>query len=241
MLHILICDDEPAFGHSLKCAIEALPDYNRRSMLISCVTDPNSISHATLRESDIVFLDIDMGEINGLDFAKKLRAVRRDSVLIFVTNYGEYAAEGYEVQAFRFLSKLKLEEKLPGYFRQALEELQRRTRIITVFCGGEEIPVHLDDLMYVKKENRCLQLHFVRPEKSPLMIRGTLRALEGRLQEDGFLRVHNSHLVNMRFVKSLQAKGVLLTNQEILPISQHSYKKLKMKYLEWKASVWYIY
>ena len=54
------------------------------------------------RDMDLIFLDIDMESVNGIQLAAKFREVRKDSILIFVTNYGEYAAEGYEVNAFRF-------------------------------------------------------------------------------------------------------------------------------------------
>ena len=122
MLHILICDDDTAFTNTLQSAIAALPDYHRRQMQTICVNDPRVLTKTDIQRADLVFLDIDMGDINGMKLARQMRAIRKDFVLIFVTNYGEYAAEGYEVNAFRFLPKLQLAEKLPSYFRQALAE-----------------------------------------------------------------------------------------------------------------------
>lgn len=127
MLHILICDDEPSFTNLLKQSLETLPEYEKRSMVIECVNEPQSISKPMVEKADIIFLDVDIGGVNGMEFAKRLRAIRRNFILIFVTNYGEYAAEGYEVDAFRFLPKLQLSEKLPRYFAQALAECERKT------------------------------------------------------------------------------------------------------------------
>ena len=110
MLHILICDDEPEFASLLKAKITGLPTYSRRRMSIECVTDPRSITVQMARDMDLIFLDIDMGSVNGIQLAAKFREVRKDSILIFVTNYGEYEAEGYEVNAFRFLPKLRMDE-----------------------------------------------------------------------------------------------------------------------------------
>lgn len=124
MLHILICDDEPSFTTFLKQSIEVLPDYEKRSMVIHCVNEPQSISKPVIETADIIFLDIDMNGVNGIQFAKQLRAIHRNFILIFVTNYVEYAPEGYEVDTFRFLSKLQLQEKLPGYFRQAWQSIR---------------------------------------------------------------------------------------------------------------------
>lgn len=148
MLHILICDDDTAFTNTLQSAIAALPDYNRRQMQTICVNDPRVLTKTDIQRADLVFLDIDMGDINGMKLARQMRAIHKDFVLIFVTNYGEYAAEGYEVNAFRFLPKLQLAEKLPSYFRQALAACRSRTRTLNVMCEGEGTNIVLDDLVY---------------------------------------------------------------------------------------------
>lgn len=242
MLRILICDDDKTFCDTLKQAIESLPDYNKKAMLIRCTNFPQTLSETVLRETDLLFLDIDMGEINGFNLAKKFCNVRPESVLIFVTNYGEYAAEGYEVNAFRFLPKLKLQEKLPKYFHQALEECQRKGRVINIYCQGENMPVNLDELSYVKSDAHFMLFYSQNADIPFLRSRITMQALEEKLSENGFLRIHKGFLVNMKFVVSLQTKGVVLTTGEILPLSLHNYKAIKERYLEWKgAQKWRMY
>ena len=236
MLHILICDDEPSFTNLLKQSLETLPEYEKRSMVIQCVNEPQSISKPMVEKADIIFLDVDIGGVNGMEFAKHLRAIRRDFILIFVTNYGEYAAEGYEVDAFRFLPKLQLSEKLPRYFAQALAECERKKRVIHLVCGGESFSVRLDELVSVKTEGRVLLFCFDTPHPPALRCRSTLQALEQQLSAHGFLRIHKSYLVNMQFVKLLQTKGAVLTTGESLPLSLHNYRAIKTKYLEWKGS-----
>lgn len=66
MLHILICDDELSFIEQLRQSIELLPTYNKRAMKITCANDPHKLKQSVIRESDIVFLDIDMGDVNGI-------------------------------------------------------------------------------------------------------------------------------------------------------------------------------
>lgn len=159
MLHILICDDDTAFTNTLQSAIAALPDYNRRQMQTICVNDPRVLTKTDIQRADLVFLDIDMGDINGMKLARQMRAIHKDFVLIFVTNYGEYAAEGYEVNAFRFLPKLQLAEKLPSYFRQALAACRSRTRTLNVMCEGEGTNIVLDDLVYAEIDERMVKFH----------------------------------------------------------------------------------
>lgn len=234
MLHILLCDDDAIFTEALKRLIEAQPEFNRRYMQIECVHDPNALKKAAVQKADMIFLDIDMGDVNGIALARQIRTICKDAVLIFVTNYGEYAAEGYEVSAFRFLPKLQLAEKLPDYFRQALAACRSRTRTLNVLCDGEGTNIVLDELVYVGTEERMLIFHRAEPA-APLKSRMSLRTLEEKLAEEGFLRIHNSFLVNMSYIAALQTSGVTLTTGQVLPVSLHGYKAIKMKYMAWRG------
>ena len=219
MLHILICDDEPEFASLLKSKITGLPTYSRRRMSIECVTDPR----------------IDMGNVNGIQLAAKFREVRKDSILIFVTNYGEYAAEGYEVNAFRFLPKLRIDEKLPDYFEKAVAACQAHARTLNLICDGEETSLAIDTIIYVEIESGLLIFHMdetARPERKSRM---TMRKLEEMLTNEGFLRIHSSYLVNMAYIERLLSSGVTLLDGKFLMVSQHNYPEIKKRYLEWKG------
>ena len=234
MLHILICDDEPEFASLLKSKITGLPTYSRR-MSIECVTDPRDITVQMARDMDLIFLDIDMGNVNGIQLAAKFREVRKDSILIFVTNYGEYAAEGYEVNAFRFLPKLRIDEKLPDYFEKAVAACQAHARTLNLICDGEETSLAIDTIIYVEIESGLLIFHMdetARPERKSRM---TMRKLEEMLTNEGFLRIHSSYLVNMAYIERLLSSGVTLLNGKSLMVSQHNYPEIKKRYLEWKG------
>lgn len=235
MIHILICDDEPAFASLLKERIVHQPSYSKRRMTVECINDSQSFTAEKLKNIDILFLDIDMGNINGMDLARQFRKYRKNAVLIFVTNYGEYAAEGYEVNAFRFLSKQKLDEKLSLYFDQALAECQARCRILSVLCGGEEVSLPLDQLIYAATSDGLIEFHLNDAARPLLRSRISMRDLETKLENDGFLRIHKGYLVNMTYIKKLLSSGVTLQTGEKLLVSMHNYPVIKRKYLEWKG------
>lgn len=235
MLHILICDDDPEFASLLQGKITELPAYSRRRMTIECITDPRSITVQMIRKMDLVFLDIDMGNVNGLQLARKIREIRKDSVLIFVTNYGEYAAEGYEVNAFRFLPKLCLDEKLPGYFEKALAECQAHARTLNLVCDGEETALAIDKIIYVETSSGLLLFHLDDAARPLRKCRMAMRKLEEMLADEGFLRIHSSYLVNMAYIQRLLSSGVTLCNGQFLMVSQHNYPEIKRKYLGWKG------
>ena len=228
MLHILICDDEPEFASLLKAKITGLPTYSRRRMSIECVTDLRSITVQMARDMDLIFLDIDMGSVNGIQLAAKFREVRKDSILIFVTNYGE-------VNAFRFLPKLRLDEKLPDYFEKAVAACQAHARTLNLICDGEETSLAIDTIIYVETKSGLLIFHMDETDRPERKSRMTMRKLEEMLANEGFLRIHSSYLVNMAYIERLLSSGVTLLDGKFLMVSQHNYPEIKKKYLEWKG------
>lgn len=235
MLHILICDDEPDFSSLLQAKLTQMPAYSRRRMTIDCINDPSSLTEQIIRKSDLIFLDIDMGDVNGLQLAQKLRTIRNDNVLIFVTNYGEYAAEGYEVNAFRFLPKLQLDEKLSDYFNKAVIACQAHTRKLNLICDGEETVLPIDKIIYAETCSGSLLLHMNEEQHSTRRVRMTMRKLTELLADEGFLRIHSGFLVNMAYIKRLLSNGATLLNSQVLMVSQHNYPIIKKKYMEWKG------
>lgn len=234
-MRILICDDDKAFAEHLKALLlEQLVPVDRW-VKVDCVSDPLRLSGEDLARYDIAFLDIDMGETNGIDLARRLRTARQDTILLFVTNFVEYSLVGYEVQAFRYLLKNELDQKLNGYVQEALAVLQKRRERVRLNCEGEEVDFLPQDLIYVETEQRHLLLHLQNTSRDILRTRCTMAELEGLLEEHGFLRIHKSYLVNMAYIKKLQSTVVLLTNNTELPVSSHSYAALKKAYLRWKG------
>ena len=120
------------------------------------------------------------------------------------------------------------------YFRQALAACRSRTRTLNVLCDGEGTNIVLDELVYVGTEERMLIFHRAEPA-APLKSRMSLRTLEEKLAEEGFLRIHNSFLVNMSYIAALQTSGVTLTTDQTLPVSLHGYKTIKTKYVAWRG------
>ena len=96
MVHILICDDDAAFAQDMAKKIQALPAYSPKSMNVQLLTDVTAMSAGVLTKFDILFLDIDLGNKNGIELARIMREHNAEAVLILVTNFSEYAPEGYE-------------------------------------------------------------------------------------------------------------------------------------------------
>lgn len=235
MVHILICDDDPNFAQAMSQKILALPEYSTKSMTLQCLTDITALQADTLAQGNILFLDIDLGEKNGIDLARTMRRSNPEAVLIFVTNFNEYAPEGYEVDAFRYLAKSDLDKKLPIYFSDALAVLRKRQRKVEILCEGESVPVPVQALAYVESQGREQCLHLVGGPREKLFTRLTMSHLEELLFPQGFLRIHKSFLVNMAYLQSLQSTGAVLTTGQCLPVGARSYRENKKEFVKWQA------
>lgn len=236
MIRILIVDDEADFGIRLADSLRALPLYSPKTMQVQCLTEPEKILNpANYSDCDLLFLDIELGRENGVELARRLRSAGVDAILIFVTRFKEYAPEGYEVGAFRYLAKTELEEKLPGYFASALAVCRQRRRAVEILCEGENVPIPVGTLVYVESNGHVQTLYLQGFGRETLQTRLTLGKLEELLRPCGFLRIHKGYLVNMAFLQSLKSSGATLKNGTVLPVGSSGYRCNKESYLLWRA------
>lgn len=237
MISVLLCDDDVRFLEKLKAATEAFFAARGLPAKIMGFSDAGEIGAETLNTCDIALLDIDYGgqTDNGMDLARRLRKARKDAVIVFVTNYVEYAPEGYEVQAFRYLMKNEIDRKLQGCLGSALAHLRRESPVVCFTSGGERIPVKLEELVYAESLGHTVLVH-LRGGRL-LSIYSSLAAVEDELSQRGFLRIQKSYLVNMAHLRYLKCSEAALDEGGTLPVSEKNYADLKRKYLLWKGAV----
>ena len=238
LIRIIICDDDPVFLEVLKKSIVVSMNNLGMPTKIHTYTSIEQIGEPLLASCDIAFLDIDFNRagFNGFDIARKLRAVRKDAVIIFVTNYIEYAPEGYEVQAFRYLLKKDYATKIELYISDAIKQLKKSRQTLKIMINGEVIDIPLSAILYIESNLRTVTIH-VQKEKNTKQYSyyAAISDLEKKLEPQGFLRIHKSYLVNMHHIKKYQCKGALLSDGTELRVSEKYYSEQKKKYLFWKG------
>lgn len=241
MIRILICDDEPMYNEKLEstvCQIVRNADIKAKIHTFSAM---EQISDQLLSSCDIALLDIDFANkrYSGLDIARKLRQFRSDSIVIFITNYIEYAPEGYEVQAFRYVLKSEVENKLESYLKQAFQKLNDSRESIKIQIDGEVIDLQIRDIYYIEAQLHTVNLYLQKSEAGATVKKYSFYAsmsnLEEQLTPRGFLRIHKSFLVNMQHIRRYQCQEVELDNGAVLRASANRYAEQKQKYLLWKG------
>ena len=232
MLRILICDDEESFANRLRGLLRAeLPE---TKAAICAYRAMEEIPEEVLGACDLAFLDIDFAgkQYTGLDIAARLRRLRPKAVIIFITNYIEYAPRGYEVGAFRYLLKSELERKLGQYLQEALAQLESDRQMLTIRAEGEPVSIPLHQILYLEANQHTVLVHTTVRDFTTY---ATLMELEERLESKGFLRIHKSYLVNMAHLSKYQSQEAVLSDGTVLRVSARSYAAQKQKYLLWKG------
>ena len=200
----------------------------------------DDLSGFVLQSYDIAFLDIDFGDRRGagIDLARRLRQKRNDAILIFVTNYVEYAPEGYELRAFRYLLKTDIDMKLEAYFSQAAEQFAAMLSI-SLQSIKQYHDEKFDKILYLESDKHTVRIYMLSSSAGPYSCYASLQSFEEKLQPLGFLRVQKSFLVNMRHIRKLQCGEAALESGETLPVSEKNYRQIKRAYLLWKgAQTW---
>lgn len=176
---------------------------------------------AAKRDVDLIFMDIDMPGINGMEAAGLLRTYDEQTPLIFVTNLAQYAVRGYEVDALDFIVKPVSYYHFSMRMDKALRVMQRNVHSqIKIVMRTGTIAVPYTDLIYVETINHDLVYHLVNPAESETRVRGSLSKLEKELADGPFLRISSGCIVNLDHVRSIQAGALHMSNGETLYASR---------------------
>lgn len=238
LLRVLLCDDDRLFLNKLHALIQSFFSEMGVKAKIHSYCSWEEIGTPILDSYDVAILDLDYTGKNytGIDIAKSLREVRQDVVIIFLTNYVEYAPEGYEVQAFRYILKSDLNKKLETCLRLALDQLKSSQEMMKIQINGELIDIRLNSILYLESQQHTVIAHVQKGSNTKqYLFYSSLTTLEKQLEQHGFLRVHKSYLVNMDKLKKYQCHEAILTDGTTLRVSEKNYSQQKAKYLRWKG------
>lgn len=234
-MKFILCDDNPAFMQELLHQIEhycAVKDWICRH---ACYPSTSQMLLADLSDADVVFLDVDMPHINGIEAARQLRSLYPRLIIVFVTAYIEYAPEGYCVDAFRYLLKQNLPEMLPLCLDAIWEKLYTSEESLLLPCENRSLPFRLRDILYFEGTSQRHVLVHTLSKTDPLPIRGRLADYEAQLSDKGFLRIQKSFLVNMLHIDQIRNYHASLRSGQSLKVTQQNYAAVKKSYVLWKG------
>jgi two-component system LytT family response regulator len=213
MLNCVIIDDEPLAVELLQSYIDRIPELR----LVRSFNDaPDAAAYLTSNPVDLMFLDIQMPHINGIQLLKSLE---KPPMVIFTTAYGEYAAEGFELDAIDYL----LKPFDMGRFQRSVSKAIEYHKFVAkeppvnpyIFVKSEYqvIKINLDDIRYIEALDDYIKIYTVTGR--PILTLMTLKAMTERLPDDKFARVHRSFIVSLGRIDSVRNRKIKIGDSEI--------------------------
>ena len=166
---------------------------------------------------------------NGIDVAKVIKKYKKDTIIIFISGYSEYFEKSFEADPVYFLVKPLKKETFTKAMEKAFEKLTSKEKKYLVLRKTEVIRIPLDDIVYIESEGRKIHIHC---SKEILSYYEKLDCLEKQVEND-FVRCHKSYLVNMKWIRRVNSKLVILTNGMELPVSRNKLMDTKDKVFEY--------
>lgn len=218
MITIAICDDETSVRLDLAEKLEQYAKESGTELRILQFDDGRTLLEGYKAEIDLIFLDIEMRDMDGVTAAKKIRDMDERVGLIFLTSYTKYALRGYTVGAMNYIIKpihyIRLKRELERFLEKRSKEPQE---FIAVSNENGKFKIRLKDLKYIETDKGSVILH---TSDKDIPVNKSMKELEQLLPTETFQRCHTSFIVNMDYIDGAKKLEIQLLDGSVLPISQ---------------------
>lgn len=218
-MNIAICDDNPGCRKQLK---EMLAPYNLQNNLNCIEFDSGEALLSSVLEHnwDIVFMDIEMEGISGIEAGKQLRKIQKDVIIIFVTSYVNYVSEAFRQNAFQFLVKPIDETEFRKDFERAMRLWRNRHRQYILKTTERTYSIKYSEILFVEAYHRHIKIHTVKEDYETM---GKLNDEYQKLKLYGFTQCHQGYIVNMALINSISKIDVEMKDGSRVPVSRRLY------------------
>lgn len=232
MIKVAICDDEKIFLDGYVKIINNIKEVYGYSIEIVKFNSGDELINSLIIDDvrfDIIFLDIIMGKINGIETAQKIRELDHIVEIIFLTSSKEYALESYEVKASNYIIKnsVSVEEKISDAIKYACSKVDD---YILVTNKSSIEKVELRKIVYIESNKRKIIITTV---KTKYEMYGKLDDLYEKINNKGFFKTHKSYIINRMFIKRIESKSIITSYGHILPISRSKVDEVKNYFFDY--------
>lgn len=230
MLSIAVCDDELLECLRISAKIQTLMEEMQIACRIERFFSGKDLLNA-LNRFDLIFLDILMDGMDGMETARRCRKLAFEKMLVFLSSSRSYVFEAYDVEAFHYLVKPVEDEKLKMVLKRAAEkEKHIPQNYLVVSRERQNRKLYLDSVLYFEIRGRQIEVH---EEKEQFTYYGQIGVLEQQLQGKGFFRCHKSYLLNLRHVEVYSRQEAILDNGEKIMIAKRRYEQFCREFLQY--------
>ncbi len=226
-----ICDDEPAELQYLSGLVRSWARQGGNSVSLSLFPSGEAFwfQYEEEKDFDLLLLDIEMGEMNGVELARRIRRENADVQILFITAWPDFMADGYEVSALHYLMKPVREEKLFSVLERAAANLKKIERYEIFHIGGEAVRLSLEEIVSVEAFSHEVE---VVVREGSYRVEETLSGLEKRLGE-GFVRCHRSYLAALKYIRKITRTDVVMDTGARIPLSRRRYDAVNQAFIRY--------
>lgn len=228
MIKAIIVDDEPLALDVLQTYIEQLPDID---LIGRCNNAIEANAFLTNNEVDLIFLDIEMPKLSGLDF---LKILENPPFVVITTAYPNYAVEGFELNVVDYLLKPISLERFMKCVNKVRAKVKRRVESPAVSEGGN----NSEDFIFVKSDKKFIRIHYsdikyieglkdyviIKTQEGRIIALQTMKSLELKLPSDSFIRVHRSYIVNINCIDAVVGNTIEINENgklKMIPVGKN--------------------
>lgn len=212
MINAIALDDEPLALEVLQCFCKQLPSI--KIVAVFSNTD-TAMRYLKKHPVDVLFLDINMPAISGIDFAKNLP---NHVLLVFTTAYSEYAFEGFNLSAIDFLVKPYSFTRFEKAVYKIIQQLELQNKVVaqnflTIRADYSLIKVLFEDILYIEAMGDYVKIFVM--NKKTVIPKITLKSILSKLPQNDFIRVHRSYIISLTKVNSIKNRLIFIKDKEI--------------------------
>lgn len=229
-MRILLCDDEKAQLELLKKAVESYFDEKQIPYRIDTYLNAEQLLMDWDKDeiADLALLDIQMGEMDGVELAKRLRCINPAMSILFITAMTDYIYESFQLNAINYLLKPFDNNKLYACLDQAVE-LMNRDNSLLIQCDKELIKIELDDLIRIESNGHYLRLI---TQNQTYSIKKSMKEMSDELPSS-FYRLSRSDLISLKAIKRITSKEVMMLNGDSLLIPKGRHREMSDAFVQY--------
>ena len=220
---VAIVDDSTTDAEFVKGILNSWADLRQANIQAEVFPSAEAFlfQYAEDKEWDILLLDIEMGAMDGVTMAKRVRQDNEAVQIVFITGYSDYIAEGYEVAALHYLMKPVNKDKLFAVLDRALEKRKQEERCLNLEAYGEMVRLPFYEIRYLDVSANYVTVH----AKVDYTVKRTLGDFEKEL-DDRFCRVGRGMILNLKYIQRVTKTEVRLSDGTVLPLPRGAYEPL---------------
>lgn len=230
-MRIGICDDDGGWLEKSREIIQTYMDTNTLPAELYCFENQEELQVYDGEPLDVLFLDIVLGQGNGIEAAESVNQRWKNCQIVYLTNYLYYATEVYQTEHVFFVLKEQFEQRLDEVFHKIFHVMEQRERhLLFSVIGSGEIVLMPQEILYFE---RRLRVTAIETTKGAYLIREKLEEVSAKLPELDFVRCHNSYIVYFPAVKEFLRDAFLMNDGMKILISRSYSKSAKSAFLRW--------